>query len=438
MITAVSPPGTGAVDVTVTTGAGTSATGAADQYLYTLGPKLTPSDESDQGAFGASVALSSNGRTALIGAPGENGRGAARVFTRSGRVWTQQGGELTPSDASREGLLGWSVALSADGSTALIGGPADNNGHGEAWVFTRAGGAWTEQAAIINPSGVPVGIKGFFGWNVALSADGSTALIGDPLDGNRRGSAWVFTRSGGTWTQQGTIITPSDVRANGFFGWSVALSANGSTALIGAPENLGFGFGTAWVFTRSGATWTQQGEELNPSNVSIEREFGSSVALSANGGTALVGARSNNHGKGAAWVFTRSGAAWIQEGEPLNLSATVSPFFGPSVALSANGSTALLAEGGSNHGNGGAWVFTHSGAAWTQQGEGLNPSDESLEAGFGGEIGRSLALSANGGTALVGAPGDRGELGAEAPPTWPWSGYGAAWVFTRSGSSWGP
>jgi hypothetical protein len=431
-ITAVSPPGTGAVDVTVTTGAGTSATGPADEYLYALGPKLTPGDESGRGAFGSSVALSADGRTALIGAPVDNnGRGAARVFTRSGRVWTEQGTIPTPSDAGREGLFGSSVALSADGSTALIGGPVDNNRHGEAWVFTRSGGAWTEQAAILSPSGAPIGITGFFGWSVALSADGSTALIGDPLDGNHRGSAWVFTRSGGAWTQQGTIVTPSNAGPNDFFGWSVALSANGSTALIGAPDNNGSSFGTAWVFTRSGATWTQ-GEELNPRNVSGSGRFGASVALADSGDTALVGGISSNHKRGAAWVFTRSGAAWIQEGEPLNPGVVANRFFGPRVALSANGGTALIGEGNNNHGNGGAWVFMHSGAAWIQQGEGFNPSDESLEGAFGG----SLALSANGGTALVGAPGDRGELGAETLPTWPWSGYGAAWVFTRSGSTW--
>jgi len=155
------------------------------------------------------------------------------------------------------------VALSADGSTALIGGPGAGHGpggtpRGAAWVFTRSSGTWTEQAAIFDPSGVPVGFIENFGFSVALSADGSTALIGDPLYGNHRGAAWVFTRSGGMWTQQG-MITPSNVGAIGSFGGSVALSANGSTALIGAPENNGFGFGTAWVFTRSGVTWTQHG-----------------------------------------------------------------------------------------------------------------------------------------------------------------------------------
>jgi hypothetical protein len=146
-ITAVSPPGTGVVDVTVTTGAGTSATGAADQYLYTLGPKLTPSDESGKGFFGDSVALSADGNTALVGAWRDDrgsacnncGYGAVWVFTRSGSTWTQRGAKLTPSDESGRGDFGLSVALSANGNTALIGAPEDNNGRGAAWVFTRSG-----------------------------------------------------------------------------------------------------------------------------------------------------------------------------------------------------------------------------------------------------------------------------------------------------------
>jgi hypothetical protein len=441
-ITAVSPPGAGVVDVTVTTGAGTSSTAPADEYLYKLGPKLTPVDESGKGLFGASAALSADGSTALIGAPEDNNRrrGAARVFTRSGDTWTQQGGELAPSGQSREeevnsleGLLGWSVALSADGNTALVGAPGYNTFRGAAWVFTRSGGAWTQQATIFSPSSTPIGFHVNFGWSVALSANGSTALIGGPAEGNRRGAAWVFTRSGGTWTQQGAIASP-ETEPNGSFGWSVALSANGSTALIGAPHNIGFGFGAAWAFTRSAGTWSQQGEQLIPNFFSLGGRVGSSVGLSGDGDTALVGGLSNQ-GKGAAWAFTRSGAAWTQQGQPLNPpNASTTHFFGPPVALSANGSTALIGDASNNHADGAAWVFTHSGAAWTQQGEGLKPSDESLE----GTFGSSLALSATGSTALVGGPGDRGALGLETLPTFPWSGYGAAWVFTRSGSTWGP
>ena len=158
-----------------------------------------------------------------------------------------------------------SVALSADGNTALIGDPGNNAGVGAAWAFTRSGQAWTQQGPKLTGSG-EIG-EGFFGMDVALSADGNTALVGGPRDNGEVGAAWAFTRSGQTWTQQGSKLTGSGAIGAGLFGWSVALSADGNTALIGGPaDNQGVGaltgVGAAWVFTRSGQTWAQQGPKL--------------------------------------------------------------------------------------------------------------------------------------------------------------------------------
>ena len=133
--------------------------------------KLTPNDESGSGAFGTSVALSSDANTALIGGPSDNGRaGAAWVFTRSGSTWTQQGSKLTPNDESGTGEFGNSVALSSNGNTALIGGPSDDNGAGAAWVFTRSGSTWTQQGSKLTPNdeSSPAGV----GISVALSSEG--------------------------------------------------------------------------------------------------------------------------------------------------------------------------------------------------------------------------------------------------------------------------
>ena len=103
--------------------------------------------------------------------------------------------------------------------------------------------------------------EGEFGYSVALSADGNTALIGGDRDNGEVGAAWVFTRSGSTWTQQGAKLTGSGEIGAGAFGDSVALSADGNTALIGGYRD-NEGVGAAWVFTRSGSTWTQQGAKL--------------------------------------------------------------------------------------------------------------------------------------------------------------------------------
>jgi hypothetical protein len=432
-IAAVSPPGTGVVDVSVTTGAGTSGTGAADQYLYTLGPKLTPSDETGKGFFGARVALSADGNTALIGAwrddPGSAqctcGYGAVWVFTRSGSTWTQRGAKLTPSDESGRADFGFSVALSSNGNTALIGAPEDNS-RGAAWVFTRTGSTWTQRGAKLTPSDQTD--TGAFGWSVALSSNGNTALIGDLGDNSGRGAAWLFKRSGGAWTQQGAKLTASDESGAGDFGSSVALSSNGSTALIGALRDNN-GHGAAWVFKRSGGAWTQQGAKLTPSDESGAGDFGFSVALSSDGDTALIGAPDDNNPNGGAWVFARSSSPWAQQGG--KLTEPKSALFGLSTALSANGETALIGGLG-NFGNGAASVFTRSSSTWAQQGGQLAPSHESIEGAFG----LSAALSADGNIALIGGPLDRGAQAGKIRATWPWGGYGAAWVFTRSGSTW--
>ena len=236
------------------------------------------------------------------------------MFTRSGSTWTQQGEKLTGGGETGKGGFSTSVALSADGNTALIGAPYDDGGTGAAWVFTRSSGVWSQQGSKLTGTG-EVG-EGRFGYSVALSADGNTALIGARFDDSGKGAAWVFTRSGSTWTQQGEKLTGAGGTEEGEFGYSVALSADGNTALIGEPEDNNR-TGAAWAFTRSGSTWTQQGEKLTGTGKIGAGEFGGSVALSADGNTALIGGRFDDSGKGAAWVFTRSGSTWTQQGEKL-------------------------------------------------------------------------------------------------------------------------
>ena len=216
----------------------------------------------------------------------------------------QRGDKLTGGGESGDGRFGFSVALSADGSTALIGGPYDGGNKGAAWVFTRSGATWNQQGGKLTGGGESG--DGFFGFSVALAADGSTALIGGPFDGGNKGAAWVFTRSGAAWDQQGGKLTASGETGNGTFGFGVALSADGSTALIGGPFDDG-NKGAAWVFTRSGASWDQQGGKLTGSGESGGGTFGVCVALAGDGRTALIGGPFDDGSKGAAWVFTRSG-----------------------------------------------------------------------------------------------------------------------------------
>jgi hypothetical protein len=377
----------------------------ADPYLLE-GPKLTGGEESGKAGFGASVALSGDGNTALVGGPTDipgpvgAGVGAAWVFTRSGSTWTQQGPKLTGAGGIGEGEFGRSVALSADGNTALIGGRTDNGGAGAAWVFKRTGSTWTQQGPKLLAPSSSSGEAGF-GSGVALSGDGNTAILGGPFT-NTGGAAWVFTRTGSSWAPAGEKLAGA-----GRFGEAIALSPDGSTAIVGAPFDGSSG--TAIVFVRSGASWVQQGAKLAGEGATESGEFGSSVALSADGSTALVGAKFESSWAGSGWVFTRSGTTWKQQGGKLTTNEDGGGTLGDSVALSADGNAALIGEGGFFGSTGAAWVFTRSGTTWT-------PLEE-LKARDGGEasFGQSVALSADGNTALVGGRGDTNSIGAAWP-----------------------
>jgi PKD repeat protein len=163
--------------------------------------------------------------------------------------FTQQGQKLVGSGAVGGAEQGNSIALSADGNTAIVGGPGDNVNIGAEWVFTRSsGGVWTQQGPKLFGSGT-VGSPVYQGYSVALSANGNIAMVGGPLDNSRAGAVWVFTRSGGgVWTQQGSKFFGSGAAGSAEQGASVALSADGTTAIVGGLSDNSLA-GAAWVFT---------------------------------------------------------------------------------------------------------------------------------------------------------------------------------------------
>ena len=313
-------------------------------------------EEEGECGFGASVALSGDGNTALIGGPRDDGNvGAAWVFTREGSTWSQPGTKLTAGGTVTKGHFGRSVTLSGDGSTALIGAPTVIP-RGAAWVFARNGSNWSQQGEALKPGGA----EGFgnFGRSVALSGDGSNALVGDPGDTHYVGATWAFTRSSSTWTQLGAKLTGGEEQEDGHFGYSVALSADASTALIGGPAD-DQGAGAAWAFTRLPSGFTAPGAKLTGGEERGEGKFGYGVALSSTGDTVLIGGRGDGSHRGAAWLFTRSGSAWNQQDAKLTGGEGVgASSFGASAALSADGETALIGGPNDNGKVGAAWPFT--------------------------------------------------------------------------------
>jgi len=394
--------------------------------LIEAGTKLTASDEQGQGLMGASAALSADGSTLLVGGPQDQNpdRGAAWVFVRDGESWVQQGPKLTGAEApdevgeeecaeesaeeAGECAFGNSVALSADGNTALVGEPSATDRRGNVWVFTRSGGTWTKSATL---SGGPQPGEGRFGKSVALSADGATALVGDPSADAQHGSAWVYALSGSEWQPQAKLAESAPERFD-HFGRSVALSSDGNTALIGSPGAQHYA-GSAWVFTRSGKSWSQEGSALHGAGELGEGHFGKSVALSGDGQTALVGAMSDGEGDGAVWPFRRVGGGFAVEAGALRGEAGQASHFGASIALSADGEEALV---GMPHGPEGGAVaqLVRGGSGWSELGEQLVGANRTGK----GWMGAAVALSGDGAIGAIGAPRDNARVGA-------------AWVFAK-------
>ena len=424
-----------------------------------------------QGGTLATVALS--GDTLVVGAPredsaaiGVNGdqannsafdSGAVYVFTRTGGVWSQQA-YVKASNTGVGDRFGTSVALAGDtlavgafeeasAATEINGNQADNSafGSGAVYVFTRTGGVWSQQAYVkasnteaLDRFGISVALAGD---TLAVGAFGeasaATGINGNQADNSAFGSGavYVFTRTGGVWSQQ-AYVKASNPEIGDQFGISVSLS--GDTLAVGASRegsaatgvngdqvnNGASASGAVYVFTRTGGVWSQQAY-VKASNTGALDQFGNSVILSSD--TLAVGAyfessnaigvngdQANNGAgsSGAVYVFTRTGGVWSQQAYVKASNTGASDAFGISVALSGDtlavgafeeDSTATGVNGDqANNGagsSGAVYVFTRTGGVWSQQ-----AYVKASNTGASDAFGISVALS--GDTLVVGAPGE--------------------------------
>ena len=415
--------------------------------------KASNTDANDN--FGYSVSLSTDGNTMAVGAYGEDSNatgingdqtdnsftglnsytGAVYVFTRSGASWSQQA-YLKASNTDNGDVFGSSVSLSSDGNTLAIsatgedsnatgvdGDQTDNSAaaSGATYVFVHSGTSWSQQAYIKASN---AGVSDGFGSSVSLGEDGNTLAIGATsedsnatgINGDQTnntaaiaGAAYVYIRSGTSWSQQ-AYIKASNTDAGDHFGLIVSLSTDGNTLAVSAQseasnasgingdqtDNSVADSGAAYVFVRSGVNWSQQAY-IKASNAEANEYFSYSMNLSADGNTLAVGTpyedsnavgingdQTNNSAvtAGAAYVFSRTGTSWSQQAYIKASNAEANDWFGVMLSLSANGNT--LAVGGSNDdsnatgingdqanntvtGSGAVYVFERSGTSWSQQ-----------------------------------------------------------------------
>jgi hypothetical protein len=417
----------------------------------------------------------------MIAAAGALGTGGGLVGRAAAQCQLQH---VTAEDAAPGDTFGLAVALSADGSVAVVGAfqhDAMGDNAGCAYLFRRIGPVWVEEAQLLASDGEAAD---WFGRAVAIAADGETVLIGAPREdegGQDAGAAYGFRRAAGAWVETGKLIAPGAAPGDEF-GFAVAISAGGDTAVIGAwrrdqsggalsrtrgtalrADPVAADAGAAHVFTRSGDRWTHE-TELRAPDAGAGDAFGIAVALSAAGDHVLIGAPADDNGggvnAGAAYVFHRidegarpqrlPGRAWDRRwsrggagggggsggragggsggwGHPVKLLApggAADDWFGESVAMSIGGDRALIGArlvDAAALNAGAAYLFDRVDATWGAGRRLLSADPDEHD-----EFGAAVALSSSGDAALIGAYLDD-EQGQDS---------GAAYLFADGGASW--
>ncbi len=370
--------------------------------------RLQPSDPGAEDDFGSAVALKDD--LAVVGSHWDDNSkginaGSVYVFEREASLWQQTDKLIAPNGAARD-EFGFAVALEAD--TLVVSAALDDTAHfdaGSVYVFVRCGGAWVLQAQLLQPSGS--GEFNNFGWSVAIH--GGTIVVGSPHDDvgfAEAGSAWVFTRnSNGTpndpcddsWSvETPNGLHPSTPQAGAYYGTRVAIEGN--RLVVGAAfENLpgGTDQGAAYVYERSGSTWSQTAKLVAGAGALSGDQFGTDLALEGN--TLLVGATGDDapeQDRGSVHAFEYLGGVWTSQILRASNGGT-GHNFGRSIDV--QGDRALIGAPGPLSGSVGyAYLFQRSGGVWVQD-QIVTDCHADVDDAFGGRV------ALDGDTAFVGA-----------------------------------
>lgn len=360
--------------------------------------------------MGGALALASDSNTLAFGGPGDELQagplGATWIFIHDplSRKWIQQA-KLVGTDylADMSGQ-GFSIALSADGSTLAVGGPTDNLMVGAIWIFVRTGGLtghWSQQAKIVAPDGILTSTQGT---SVALSTDGNTLAFGGDGDNGGIGAVWIYTRSNSVWTKMQKIV-PNNVIGTANVGVSVALSANGSVLAFGG-NNDHTNIGAVWIYTLINSVYTEQTKIIAPDSIGTANQ-GGSVTLSSDGLTLGFGGIADNNYIGAVWIYIYTNSSWTEQTKLVSTGVIGnSSKQGTSLSFSGDGNTLAIGAPDDDSYLGATFIWTREGTIWIQRDklivEGTVPNANGHVA-----QGSSVCLSSNGNALAIGSIADR-------------------------------
>ena len=366
--------------------------------------KIIASDGTTGDYFGNSASISADGQTALIGAyaDDDNGSDSGSAYIYKWNDSNRAETKLTASDGAANDRFGQSVSISADGSTVLIGVSGDDDygsASGSAYLYKWYGSNWVETKLTASDGAE----NDHFGCSVSINEDGTIALIGayaDDDNGSDSGSAYIYKWNGSNWVE--TKLTASDGDADNRFGFSVSISADGTTALIGAYGDADNGSytGSAYIYKWNGSNWAET--KLTASDGEGADNFSRSVSISGDGSTALIGAHGdddNGANSGAAYIYKWNGSNWAETKLTASDGAE-SDYFGQFASLSADGQTALIgayADDENESASGSAYLYRWNGSNWVETK--FTASDGAADDYFG----YSVCINSNGYRGLIGA-----------------------------------
>ena len=353
----------------------------------------------DQSGF--SVDLSADGNILAFGAPfhdnNGNESGIVRIFENQAGFWVQIGTDINGSAALDKS--GFSVSLSDDGNIVAIGAPdktANGFESGQVRVFENLAGIWTQ----IGDEIIGEAISDHSGFSVSLSGDGTTVVIGGPDNegpsGGNFGHARVYENLAGTWEQIGDDIDGETAEDNS--GFSVAISNDGSIVAIGAPFNDGTASdaGQVRVYENQSGAWEQLGDDID--GEAMNDRFGTSVELSADGTIVAIGARDNNS-IGHVRVLENQSGNWVQLGDDID-GESIGDKFGDSLDISSDGTIVAIGapfSDGAGLEQGRVQIYQNQSNNWVQIDNNIEGEDMNDRSGV------SVALSADGSIAAIGA-----------------------------------